>query len=79
MNYEINPPCNSQGGSSLASSPSSTGGTNVITKQTYNLGARTHGPRMCFALFGQQKGQWLPGQFGLNAGVIPEPGITYAN
>ncbi|MGC1649382.1 MAG: transporter [Candidatus Sulfotelmatobacter sp.] len=30
-------------------------------------------------LFCQQKGQWVPGQFGLNAGVIPEPGITYAN
>jgi hypothetical protein len=30
-------------------------------------------------LLGQQKGQWVPGQFGLNAGVIPEPGITYAN
>jgi hypothetical protein len=27
----------------------------------------------------QQKGQWVPGQFGLNAGVIPVPGITYAN
>ena len=27
----------------------------------------------------QQKGQWVPGQFGLNAGVIPEPGFTYAN
>jgi hypothetical protein len=27
----------------------------------------------------QQKGQWAPGQFGLNAGVIPDPGITYAN
>jgi hypothetical protein len=27
----------------------------------------------------QQKGQWIPGQFGLNAGVIPDPGITYAN
>ena len=27
----------------------------------------------------QQKGQWVPGGFGLNAGVIPEPGITYAN
>jgi hypothetical protein len=27
----------------------------------------------------QQKGQWVPGQFGLNAGVIPSPGITYAN
>jgi hypothetical protein len=27
----------------------------------------------------QQKGQWVPGQFGLNAGVIPGSGITYAN
>jgi hypothetical protein len=27
----------------------------------------------------QQKGQWVPGQFGLNAGVILDPGITYAN
>jgi hypothetical protein len=27
----------------------------------------------------QQKGQWVPGQFGLNAGVIPEPGLTYQN
>ncbi|MGC1363202.1 MAG: transporter [Silvibacterium sp.] len=30
-------------------------------------------------LLAQQKGQWVPGQFGLNAGAIPEPGITYAN
>jgi hypothetical protein len=29
--------------------------------------------------FAQQKGQWVPGQFGLNAGVIPDPGVTYAN
>jgi hypothetical protein len=27
----------------------------------------------------QQKGQWVPGQFELNPGVIPDPGITYAN
>ncbi|UWZ83403.1 SphA family protein [Occallatibacter riparius] len=27
----------------------------------------------------QQKGQYLPGQFGLNAGVMPEPGVSYAN
>jgi hypothetical protein len=39
----------------------------------------------CFVLLStlpsaaQQKGQWVPGQFGLNAGVIPDPGITYAN
>jgi len=30
-------------------------------------------------LLGQQKGQWVPGLFGLNAGAIPDPGITYAN
>ena len=30
-------------------------------------------------LLAQQKGQWQPGQFGLNAGSIPSPGITYAN
>jgi hypothetical protein len=30
-------------------------------------------------LLAQQKGQWQPGQFGLNAGVIPSPGINYAN
>ena len=27
----------------------------------------------------QQKGQWVPGQFGLNAGTIPDPGFTYGN
>jgi hypothetical protein len=27
----------------------------------------------------QQKGQWVPGQAGLNAGIVPEPGITVAN
>jgi hypothetical protein len=30
-------------------------------------------------LSAQQKGQYVPGQFGLNAGVIPDPGITYGN
>jgi hypothetical protein len=40
---------------------------------------------VCVVLLGassasaQQKGQWVPGQFGLNAGVIPDPGFTYAN
>lgn len=29
--------------------------------------------------FAQQKGQWVPGQYGLNAGVIPDPGFTYQN
>jgi hypothetical protein len=31
------------------------------------------------SVMAQQKGQWVPGQFGLNAGVIPDPGFTYAN
>jgi hypothetical protein len=30
-------------------------------------------------LLAQQKGQWVPGQMGLNAGVTPEPGFTYSN
>jgi hypothetical protein len=31
------------------------------------------------SLFGQQKGQWMPGQMGLNSGILASPGITYAN
>lgn len=27
----------------------------------------------------QQKGQYLPGQSGLNAGILPDPGFTYVN
>ncbi len=27
----------------------------------------------------QQKGQYMPGQFGLNAGIMPGPGFTYVN
>ncbi len=27
----------------------------------------------------QQKGQWVPGQYGLNAGAAPAPGFTYQN
>jgi hypothetical protein len=27
----------------------------------------------------QQKGQWVPGQSGLNAGLLPDPGITVMN
>ena len=30
-------------------------------------------------LIAQQKGQYQPGQYGLNAGVLPDPGITYVN
>ena len=30
-------------------------------------------------LLAQQKGQWVPGQYGLNAGIIPDTGFTYAN
>jgi hypothetical protein len=27
----------------------------------------------------QQKPQWMPGQIGLNAGILPSPGFTYVN
>lgn len=27
----------------------------------------------------QQKGQWVHEQYGLNAGVVPDPGFTYQN
>ena len=30
-------------------------------------------------LVAQQKGQYVPGQYGLNAGVVPDPGFTFAN
>lgn len=30
-------------------------------------------------MWAQQKGQYMPGQYGLNAGVLPDPGFTYAN
>jgi hypothetical protein len=31
------------------------------------------------AAHAQQSGQYLPGQQGLNSGLLPDPGITYAN
>jgi hypothetical protein len=31
------------------------------------------------SLIAQQKGQYQPGEYGLNAGVLPDPGITYAD
>ena len=31
------------------------------------------------ALHGQQKPQWMPGQVGLNAGIVPAPGFSYVN
>jgi hypothetical protein len=31
------------------------------------------------ALLAQQKPQWVPGQMGLNAGILPAPGVTYVN
>jgi hypothetical protein len=30
-------------------------------------------------LMGQQKGQYVPGQYGLNAGIAPDPGFTFAS
>jgi hypothetical protein len=31
------------------------------------------------SLSAQQKPQWLPGQMGLNSGIMPSPGFTYVN
>lgn|GEM_PF-238652 len=30
-------------------------------------------------LTAQQKGQWVPGQVGLNAGILPDPGVSLVN
>jgi hypothetical protein len=30
-------------------------------------------------LAAQQKPQWMPGQMGMNAGILPDPGLTYVN
>jgi hypothetical protein len=32
-----------------------------------------------FTLHGQQKAQWMPGQVGLNAGILPSSGFSYTN
>lgn len=29
--------------------------------------------------WGQQRGQWMPGQVGLNAGILPDPGVSIVN
>jgi hypothetical protein len=34
---------------------------------------------LCHPAKAQQKPQWMPGQVGLNAGIQPSPGFTYAN
>ena len=34
---------------------------------------------LCRPAIAQQKPQWMPGQVGLNAGIIPSPGFTYMN
>jgi len=31
------------------------------------------------AVVAQQKGQWMPGQVGLNAGILPDPGVSLVN
>ena len=57
-------------------------------RQTISIGLRITASTMlgiCMVLGdsvdleAQQKGQWTPGQYGLNAGVIPDPGFTYTN
>src|ERR1700742_5127951 len=66
---------------------------NRTTDQTDSERRMTNRPRrawkfaflFCIVLFisasltAQQKGQYQPGQYGLNAGVLPDPGITYAD
>src|SRR5271155_2354648 len=34
---------------------------------------------ICAPMYGQQKPQWMPGQVGLNAGILPSPGFSYVN
>jgi hypothetical protein len=34
---------------------------------------------VCSSLLAQQKGHWIPGQVGLNAGILPSPGFTAVN
>ena len=31
------------------------------------------------SILARQKGQYVPGQYGLNAGVVPDPGFTHGN
>src|ERR1700751_2375591 len=57
-----------------------------ITKMTGIIhGSRTFAILVGIALAGassataQLKGHYQPGQYGLNAGVLPDPGITYVN
>ena len=33
----------------------------------------------CSLALAQQKPPWMPGQVGLNAGILPSPGFTYVN
>lgn len=56
----------------------------MMNRETIGLGLRLvviAAVALCFSspLFAQQKGQYVPGQFGLNAGVVPDPGFTYIN
>ena len=34
---------------------------------------------LCRPAIAQQKPQWMPGQIGLNAGILPSPGFSYVN
>jgi hypothetical protein len=46
------------------------------------LGLAVLVPIFVFSAFpanGQQEGQYIPGQQGLNTGVLPDPGFAYAN
>ena len=54
----------------------------MITKQFGRLPSRAGVAVVLLSavpLFAQQKGQWVPGQVGLNAGFVPQTGFTYQN
>ena len=48
----------------------------VMIRRYLSLGLMLFLSTLCWS---QQKGQWVPGQYGLNAGVVPDPGFTYMN
>jgi hypothetical protein len=58
---------------------SESGGLNVQAYSSRNLGTYTFDFELAGPLLAQQKPQWMPGQIGLNAGILPSPGFTYVN
>jgi hypothetical protein len=59
---------------------SESGGLSVLAYSSRKLGTYTFDFELCRPpLLAQQKPQWMPGQIGLNAGILPSPGFTYVN